>query len=133
MSKVTKGEIIQIEGALRKLVSMDEKLAVESAYRINKTLKVLSEEVKVLLESIKAYVEYEKMVMAAAQAKDNELIQRLYDNHFSEIQEARVFLDSPFDGESIPRLKLSMFKRSDGTGVDIPTGLMSVLMPIVDE
>jgi hypothetical protein len=130
---ISNGELIQIEGALGRLVALDEKMAVESSYRIIKTLRYVAEEAKILRESLKPYIEYEQKAMGAAQSKDSALMGKLFEEYAPVIQDARAFLESPYDGTEFPKLKLNIFKKADGTGMDIPTGLLNALMPILEE
>jgi hypothetical protein len=130
---LTNGDLIQIEGALSRLVHLDEKMAVESSFRIIKLHRMISAEVKTLREALKRYIEYEQKALGAVQQNDQTLLSRLSEQYASEIREAREFLSRPYNGPEIPKLKLDLFKKADGTGVDIPTGLLNLLMPLLEE
>ncbi len=129
---VTNGDVFQIHGALSRLIGLDEKMSVDSSYKLIKAHRAITAEANALRDALKKYVEYESKALLAAQKKDTEALVRLAEQYASEIREAQEFLNQPFSG-TLPLLKLEVFKKADGTGVDIPPGILGALMPILEE
>ncbi len=129
---VTNGDVFQIHGALSRLIGLDEKMSVDSSYKIIKVHRAITGEANALRDALKKYIEYERKAFQAAQKKDNEGLLQLAEQYAPEIREAQEFLNQPFSG-TLPLMKLEVFKKADGTGVDIPPGILGALMPILEE
>ncbi len=131
-SGLTNLELFQIEAALVRLVNLDEKMSVESSFKIIKLHRLIAGETKALRDAMKRYMEYEQKAFTASQQNNQTLVTELNEQYAPDIAEAREYLSRPYAGETIPKLKLEIFKKSDGTGVDLPTGLLNVLTPILE-
>ena len=129
---VTNGDVFQIHGALSRLIDLEEKMSVDSSYKLIKAHRVIAAEANALREALKKYVEYERKSFQAAQKKDKEALAQLAEQYAPEIREAQEFLNRPFSG-TLPLLKLEVFKRADGNGVDITPAIIGTLMPILEE